>query len=43
MDGWAPNFDWIEPDLAVGGAVAPGTAARLAREHGVGAVGTQGR
>jgi hypothetical protein len=35
---WAPDFDWITPDLAVGGAFPGGRAADLAREHGVGAV-----
>lgn len=34
----APDFSWITPDLAVGGAFAPGRAAGLARDHGVGAV-----
>jgi predicted protein tyrosine phosphatase len=36
----APALDlvWIVPDLAVGGAPAPGAAARLAGEHGVGHV-----
>lgn len=33
-----PNFSWIVPDLAVGGAVPRGAAARLAAEHGIGAV-----
>lgn len=39
MDGgWTPNLSWVAPDLAVGGAFPPGHAARLKREHGVGAV-----
>lgn len=32
------DFSWIAPDLAVGGALPPGGAAALAREHGVGHV-----
>jgi hypothetical protein len=35
---WTPNLNWIAPDLAVGGSFAAGRAARLAAEHGVGAV-----
>jgi hypothetical protein len=36
MDGGtAFDFDWVAADLAVGGALAPGAAAALAREHGV--------
>ena len=38
MAGWSPNFSWIVPDLAVGGAFPPGVAAALARDHNVGAV-----
>jgi hypothetical protein len=30
------DFNWIAADLAVGGALAPGAAAALARRHGVG-------
>ncbi|MCR5876150.1 dual specificity protein phosphatase family protein [Phenylobacterium sp. J426] len=33
-----PNFSWITPDLAVGGAFPRGHARALARDHGVGAV-----
>jgi protein tyrosine phosphatase (PTP) superfamily phosphohydrolase (DUF442 family) len=36
--GWTPNFSWVAPDLAVGGSFPAGVAARLAAEHGVGAV-----
>lgn len=32
------DFDWITENLAVGGALAPGAAARLAADHGVGFV-----
>lgn len=32
------NFNWITPDLAVGGAFPRGAAAALAKDHGVGAV-----
>lgn len=38
MQPWSPNFTWIQPDLAVGGAFPLERAACLAREHGVGAV-----
>lgn len=38
MSQVGPNFSWITPDLAVGGAFPRGTAASLARDHGVGAV-----
>lgn len=34
--GW--NLSWVTPDLAVGGALPAGGAARLGGEHGVGAV-----
>lgn len=33
-----PDFSWITPDLAVGGAFPRGAAASLARDHGLGAV-----
>jgi predicted protein tyrosine phosphatase len=36
--GRTPEFDWVLPDLAVGGALAQGRAARLAAEHGLGAI-----
>lgn len=35
---WTPNFDWVAPDLAVGGSFPAGCAVRLAREHGLGAI-----
>jgi hypothetical protein len=38
MRASGPNFSWITPDLAVGGAYPRGQAASLARDHGVGAV-----
>jgi protein-tyrosine phosphatase len=38
MDGWVPNLSWIQPDLAVGGSFPRGAAARLAADHGIGAV-----
>jgi len=38
MDPWRPNLDWLTEDLAVGGSFPAGRAARLEREHGVGAV-----
>jgi len=38
MEPWTPNFSWILPDLAVGGAFPMEQAARLVAEHGVGAV-----
>ena len=38
MAGWRPNFDWIQPDLAVGGSFPIERAAALAQEHGIGAV-----
>lgn len=37
-DGWTPDLSWVTPDLAVGGSFPGGTAARLASEHGIGAV-----
>lgn len=36
--GWRPEFTWILDDLAVGGSFPTGTAARIARDFGVGAV-----
>src|SRR5882672_5229395 len=38
VEAWTANFDWIAPDLAVGGKFPAGLAAELAREHGIGAV-----
>jgi hypothetical protein len=38
LDAWTANFDWIAPDLAVGGKFPAGAAAALARDHGVGAI-----
>jgi predicted protein tyrosine phosphatase len=38
MSTWAPNLSWIQPDLAVGGSFPVEQAARLAADHGVGAV-----
>jgi predicted protein tyrosine phosphatase len=38
VEDWAPNFSWIQPDLAVGGAFPIERAAHLAERHGVGAV-----
>lgn len=38
MTAWRVNFDWVAPDLAVGGRFPCGVATQLAREHGVGAV-----
>ena len=38
VSAWRPEFDWLLPPLAVGAAFPPGAAARIAREHGVGAV-----
>jgi hypothetical protein len=38
VSDWTPNLSWIAPDLAVGGSFPAGRAARLAAEHGVGAV-----
>lgn len=38
MEPWTPNFSWILPDLAVGGAFPIERAACLAADHGVGAV-----
>jgi hypothetical protein len=35
---WQPTFDWIQPDLAVGGWFPIEHAQTLAREHGIGAV-----
>jgi predicted protein tyrosine phosphatase len=35
---WRPNFDWVTPDLAIGGRFPAEAAARLARKHAVGAV-----
>jgi protein-tyrosine phosphatase len=35
---WAPNFDWIDPQLAVGGRFPPERAALLASHHGIDAV-----
>lgn len=37
-DVWMANLSWLEPDLAVGGSFPCGVAARLASEHGLGAV-----
>jgi len=37
-EAWRPNFDWVTPDLAIGGSFPAGAAARLAADHGVGAV-----
>ena len=37
-EGWRPNLDWVTPDLAIGGSFPEGAAARLAAEHGIGAV-----
>ncbi len=34
----ALDISWLAADLAIGGALAPGSAAALAREHGVGHV-----
>jgi protein tyrosine phosphatase (PTP) superfamily phosphohydrolase (DUF442 family) len=38
LEPWLANFDWVTPDLAVGGRFPCGVATRLARQHGVGAV-----
>jgi hypothetical protein len=38
MEPWAPNFSWIEHDLAVGGSFPVERADCLARDHGIGAV-----
>lgn len=38
MENWRANLDWITEDLAVGGSFPAGSAARLARDHTVGAV-----
>jgi protein-tyrosine phosphatase len=38
LEPWRANFDWVTPDLAVGGRFPCGAATRLACEHGVGAV-----
>lgn len=38
MVAWRPDLDWITDDLAVGGCFPPGSAAMLARRHGIGAV-----
>ena len=38
MAPWSPEFSWVLPDLAVGGAFPLSEAARLAGEHGLGAV-----
>lgn len=38
MPPCAPDFDWIAGGLAIGACFAPGSAAMLASEHGVGAV-----
>ena len=38
MPAWAPNLNWIAPDLAVGGSFPIERASELATEHGVGAV-----
>jgi protein-tyrosine phosphatase len=38
VDGWAPNFSWIQPNLAVGGSFPIEHASILAQEHGVDAV-----
>jgi protein-tyrosine phosphatase len=35
---WAPNFHWIQPDLAVGGSFPIEQAPALASEHGIHAV-----
>jgi hypothetical protein len=35
---WRPELDWVLGSLAVGASFPPGAAARIAREHGVGAV-----
>jgi hypothetical protein len=35
---WAPNFDWVARDLAIGGSFPAGAAARLAAEHRIGAI-----
>lgn len=35
---WSPDFSWVAPDLAVGGAFPIERAAELASAHGVGAV-----
>ena len=38
MSAWRPNFHWITHELAVGGSFASEHVARLADEHGIGAV-----
>jgi protein tyrosine phosphatase (PTP) superfamily phosphohydrolase (DUF442 family) len=38
VEPWTPDFDWILPDLAVGGAFPAERAACLAADHGVGSV-----
>jgi protein-tyrosine phosphatase len=38
MGEWTPNFNWIQNDLAVGGSFPVEHAAKLACDHGVGAV-----
>jgi predicted protein tyrosine phosphatase len=38
MEDWSPNFSWIQPDLAVGGAFPIERGAHLAQVHGVGAI-----
>jgi hypothetical protein len=35
---WQPEFDWVLASLAVGACFPPGVAARIASDHGVGAV-----
>lgn len=38
MTLWIPNFSWVTPDLAAGGAFPQERAADLAAVHGLGAV-----
>jgi predicted protein tyrosine phosphatase len=38
METWTPNFNWITPQLAVGGSVPARHAQRLATEHRIRAV-----
>ena len=38
MAPWVPNLSWVQSDLAVGGSFPGEHAARLASEHGIGAV-----
>jgi hypothetical protein len=38
MAQWTPNFDWVQEDLALGGSFPIEQAARLACDHGLGAI-----